>query len=121
KKITPSKPRTPRMHWGCFISSLRSLSSEIQASSMSPDRNVGVSSLPRPRCNSQRCFEGKKVSVQKTRRKLTSPTSSAPSLALSSTVASEMRSHIQFHSCFLSFVEKNSSYYAKLFLAVFGG
>ncbi|CAB4319901.1 unnamed protein product [Prunus armeniaca] len=39
----------------------------------------------------QRCFEGKKVSVQKTRPKLTSPTSSATSLALSSTVASETR------------------------------
>ncbi|KAL6289039.1 hypothetical protein ACE6H2_006549 [Prunus campanulata] len=33
--------------------------------------------------------KAKKVSVQKTRPKLTSPTSSATSLALSSTVASE--------------------------------
>ncbi|PQM33768.1 hypothetical protein Pyn_11759 [Prunus yedoensis var. nudiflora] len=60
---------------------------------MSADRNLGVSSLPTPRCNSHRRGDRetavlrrqKKVSVQKTRPKLTSPTSSATSLALSST------------------------------------
>ncbi|CAL9025599.1 unnamed protein product, partial [Prunus brigantina] len=90
----------------------------IWASHLCPRRDATASGEEIER---QRCFEGKKVSVQKTRPKLTSPTSSATSLALSSTVASETRSHIQFHSCFLSFVEKNSSYYAKLFIAVFGG
>ncbi|CAL8174701.1 unnamed protein product [Prunus armeniaca] len=60
----------------------------IWASHLCPGRDATASGEEIER---QRCFEGKKVSVQKTRPKLTSPTSSATSLALSSTVASETR------------------------------